>query len=56
MRMEGKVTTITLRELKEKGERITMLTAYDYLTARMIDEAGIDAILVGDSLANVILR
>ncbi|KUO41676.1 MAG: 3-methyl-2-oxobutanoate hydroxymethyltransferase [Hadesarchaea archaeon DG-33-1] len=53
--MEGKVTTITLRELKTRGERITMLAAYDYPTARMIDEAGIDAILVGDSLGNVIL-
>jgi len=50
-----KVTTATLREMKTRGERIAMLTAYDYPTARMVDEAGIDAILVGDSLGNVIL-
>lgn len=50
-----KVTTVTLREMRAKGEKITMIAAYDYLTARMIDEAGIDVILVGDSLANVIL-
>ena len=50
-----KVTTATLREMKARGERIVMLAAYDYPTARMIDEAGIDAILVGDSLSNVVL-
>jgi len=52
---KAKVTTATLREMKTRGERIAMLTAYDYPTARMVDEAGIDAILVGDSLGNVIL-
>ena len=52
---KAKVTTATLREMKPRGERIAMLTAYDYPTARMVDEAGIDAILVGDSLGNVIL-
>ncbi|MEA1905315.1 MAG: 3-methyl-2-oxobutanoate hydroxymethyltransferase [Candidatus Hadarchaeota archaeon] len=50
-----KVTTVTFREMKERGERIVMLAAYDYPTARMIDEAGIDTILVGDSVSNVIL-
>jgi len=53
-RME-KITTITLREMKARGERITVLSAYDHPTARMIDEAGIDVVLVGDSLGNVIL-
>ena len=53
--MKEKVTTIALREMKERGERITMLAAYDYPTARVIDEVGIDVILVGDSLGNVIL-
>jgi len=52
---KAKVTTATLREMKTRGERIAMLTAYDYPTARMVDEAGIDVILVGDSLGNVIL-
>jgi 3-methyl-2-oxobutanoate hydroxymethyltransferase len=50
-----KVTAVTLKEMKDRGEKITMVAAYDYPTARMVDEAGIDAILVGDSLGNVIL-
>jgi len=50
-----KITAIKIREMKESGEKIVMLAAYDYTTAKMIDEAGVDAILVGDSLANVIL-
>ncbi|MBN1956108.1 MAG: 3-methyl-2-oxobutanoate hydroxymethyltransferase [Anaerolineae bacterium] len=49
------VTIRTLRQKKEKGQSITMLTAYDYLTARAVDQAGIDAILVGDSLGMVML-
>lgn len=50
------VTTVTdLRRFKAEGERFAMLTAYDYPTARILDEAGIPVLLVGDSLANVVL-
>ncbi len=48
-----KVTTETLRKMKFDKEKITMLTAYDYTTAKMVDAGGIDAILVGDSASNV---
>jgi 3-methyl-2-oxobutanoate hydroxymethyltransferase len=50
-----KVSAPTLRSSKQRGERLVCLTAYDYPTARIVDEAGIDVILVGDSLGNVVL-
>ena len=56
MSVEGKqrvITTHKLLEMKVKGEKIAMLTAYDYTFAGIVDEAGIDIILVGDSAANV---
>ena len=49
-----KVTTARLAEMKSRGEKIAMLTAYDFLFARILDQAGIDVVLVGDSAANVI--
>jgi 3-methyl-2-oxobutanoate hydroxymethyltransferase len=48
-----KVTTSVLQEMKRRGEKISMLTAYDYSMAKIIDAAGIDVILVGDSASNV---
>ena len=48
-----KVTTLRFRQMKERGEKIAMLTAYDYSMAQLVDEAGVDAILIGDSAANV---
>ena len=47
------VTTYRLTEMKQRGEKIAMLTSYDYSMARIVDAAGIDVILVGDSAANV---
>src|SRR6185369_16299867 len=49
-----KVTTARLAEMKARGEKIAMLTAYDFSFARLLDESGIDAVLVGDSASNVI--
>lgn len=51
----NRITTATIRDMKQKGEKIAMLTAYDYPTALIVDEAGVDIILVGDSLGMVIL-
>lgn len=48
-----KVTTHTLQEMKNRNEKISMLTGYDFSMARIIDEAGVDVILVGDSASNV---
>lgn len=50
-----KNTVLTFKEAKQTGRKISMVTAYDYSMARLVDEAGIDAILVGDSLGNVVL-
>lgn len=50
-----KVTTHRLWEMKQRGEKISMLTAYDYTMAKIIDEAGIDVILVGDSASNTMV-
>ena len=48
-----KVTTRRLREMKEAGVKIAMLTSYDYTTAKILDAAGVDCLLVGDSASNV---
>ena len=48
-----RITTNSLNEMKQKNEKITMLTSYDYTMAKIIDDSGIDVILVGDSASNV---
>jgi 3-methyl-2-oxobutanoate hydroxymethyltransferase len=50
---EKKITTHTLQEMKKRGEKISMLTAYDYSMAKILDAAGVDVLLVGDSASNV---
>jgi 3-methyl-2-oxobutanoate hydroxymethyltransferase len=50
---ERKITTQVLQNMKVRGENISMLTAYDYTLAKMVDEGGVDVILVGDSASNV---
>src|ERR1043165_8079402 len=50
---EKKITTHTLQEMKKRGEKISMLTAYDIAMAKILDAAGIDVLLVGDSASNV---
>ncbi len=51
----NKITTAVIRDMKKKGEKISVLTAYDYPTALIVDEAGVEIILVGDSLGMVVL-
>ncbi|HHU17603.1 MAG TPA: 3-methyl-2-oxobutanoate hydroxymethyltransferase [Clostridiales bacterium] len=51
----AKITTLKLQEMKDKGEKITMVTAYDYSTACLVEKAGIDVILIGDSLMMTML-
>jgi 3-methyl-2-oxobutanoate hydroxymethyltransferase len=48
-----KLTTLSIRNRKQSGEKIAALTAYDYITAKLLDESGIDIVLVGDSVSNV---
>jgi 3-methyl-2-oxobutanoate hydroxymethyltransferase len=50
-----RVTINQIKEMKQKGEKVTMLTAYDYATAKIVDEVGVPLILVGDSLGTVVL-
>jgi 3-methyl-2-oxobutanoate hydroxymethyltransferase len=52
---QEKITVLTLQKMKEKGEKISMITAYDYPTALLVDRAGIEIILVGDSVGNAVL-
>ena len=51
----SRISTADVREMKKRGEKIVMMTAYDYPTARLVDEAGADMILVGDTLGMVVL-
>jgi 3-methyl-2-oxobutanoate hydroxymethyltransferase len=51
----SRITTADVREMKKRGQKIVMMTAYDYPTARLVDEAGADMILVGDTLGMVVL-
>ncbi len=53
--MNKKVTTLTIKDMKQQNMPISMITAYDYVMAQNVDEAGIDMILVGDSLGNVVM-
>ena len=50
-----RVTTIQLGKMKQRAEKIVMITAYDYPTACLVEEAGVDVVLVGDSLGMVVL-
>lgn len=49
------LTTLDLKRMKKDGDKITMVTAYDYPSAKQVEAAGVDTILVGDSLGNVVL-
>ena len=48
------MTTTKIRQMKQKGEKIAMLTSYDFTLARLVDEAGVEIILVGDSASNIV--
>ena len=50
MKRKARVTVQVLRQMKQAGEKITMLTAYDYFTARVLDQCGVDILLVGDTV------
>jgi 3-methyl-2-oxobutanoate hydroxymethyltransferase len=52
---QEKITALTLQRMKEKGEKISMITAYDYPTGLLVDQVGIEIILVGDSVGNTVL-
>ena len=53
--MAAKITILDLKGMKERGEKITMLTAYDYPTARILDGCGIEVLLIGDSVGNAMM-
>jgi len=53
--MDKKISIVDLQEMKDKGEKITMLTAYDYPTAKILDECGVEVLLIGDSVGNVMM-
>jgi len=53
--MANAITTLTFRERKRSGEKITMVTAYDYPTAQLLDASVVDAVLVGDSMGMVVM-
>lgn len=55
MANDSRVTTVSLREMKDAGQKISVLTAYDYPTAHLMDEAGVDILLVGDSCGNAVM-
>ena len=53
--MDKKISILDFMAMKERGEKITMLTAYDYPTARILDRCGVEALLIGDSVGNVVM-
>jgi 3-methyl-2-oxobutanoate hydroxymethyltransferase len=53
--MDKKISILDLQEMKDTGEKITMLTAYDYPTAKILDECGVEVLLIGDSVGNVMM-
>ena len=53
--MDTKITVVDIKEMKASGEKIVMLTAYDYPTARILDQCGVEVLLIGDSVGNVMM-